>query len=68
MNEQHCQMRSSQQNLFRNHDLVKAHYLEDPDIVKILKEIKNRLNIDIDPFQDDIKEAILEIERKDYGK
>lgn len=55
-------------DLFKNSELVKAHYLEDPDIVKILKEVKNTLNIDIDPFQDDINKAVLEIERGDNGK
>ena len=50
-------------DLFKNDELVKNHYLDYPDIVKVMKEIKNRLNNNIDPFQEDIHSALKEIER-----
>ena len=50
-------------DLFKNDELVKNHYLDYPDIVKVMKEIKNRLNNNIDPFQEDIQSALKEIER-----
>lgn len=48
-------------DLFKNEDLVFKHSLDIPEIVKILKQLKERLNLDIDEFQDDLDSAFKEI-------
>lgn len=50
-------------DLFKNEELIKKHFLEDPDIVKVLKEIRNKLHLNIDPFQDNLDDALKEIKR-----
>ena len=44
-------------DLFKNEDLVTKHSLDLPEIVKILKGVKEKLNIDIDEYQDDLIKA-----------
>ena len=43
--------------LFKNEDFLKEHYLDLPEIVKTLKELKEKLNIDLDIYQDNIEDA-----------
>ena len=44
-------------DLFKNQELVKKHSLDIPEIVKILKGLKKKLNIDIDEYQDNLIDA-----------
>ena len=44
-------------DLFKNQELVKKHSLDIPEIVKILKDLKKRLNLDIDEYQDNLIDA-----------
>lgn len=53
----------SKYDLFKNEEYVYSHSLDLPNIVKIMKEIKNKLNIDIDIYQDTIEKAFLELKR-----
>lgn len=50
-------------NLFKNEALVLNHSLDLPDIVKILKTIRDKMNIEINIYQDSINDAYLELER-----
>ena len=43
--------------LFKNEDFLKEHYLDLPEIVKTLKELKEKLNIDLDIYQNNIEDA-----------
>lgn len=43
--------------LFKNEEFLKEHYLDLPEIVKTLKELKGKLNIDLDIYQDNIEDA-----------
>lgn len=49
--------------LFKNDELIKAHSLDYPNSIKILKEIKEKLNIDINIYQYTIEDAFLELKR-----
>lgn len=53
----------SKYDLFKDEEYVYSHSLDLPNIIKIMKEIKERLNIDIDIYQDDIEKAFLELKR-----
>ena len=44
-------------NLFKNKELVKKHSLDLPELVKILKCLKEKLNIDLDEYQDNLDDA-----------
>lgn len=50
-------------DLFKDEKLVYEHYLDLPSLVKLLKELKERLNLDIDVYQDTIEKAFNEIKR-----
>ena len=50
-------------DLFKDEKLVYEHYLDLPNLIKILKEIKEKLNLDIDIYQDSIEKAFNEIKR-----
>ena len=43
--------------LFKNEELVKKHSLDLPEIVKILKGLKAKLNIELDEYQDNLEKA-----------
>lgn len=49
--------------LFRNEEFIKKHSLDLPDTIKILKELKAKLNIDIDVYKYNINDAYQEIKR-----
>lgn len=49
--------------LFRNEEIVKNHSLNYPNSVRILMDIKNKLHIDIDPYQYNINDAYKELRR-----
>ena len=49
--------------VFKNKDFLEEHSLDLPYSVKILKEIKERLNIDIDVYQYNIDDAYRELRR-----
>ena len=49
--------------LFKNEDLLKKHSLELPEVVSILKELKSRLNVDLDIYKYTVEEATKEIKR-----
>ena len=44
-------------NLFKDEEFLRNHSLDLPEIVKTLKELKNKLNINLDIYQDSIKAA-----------
>ncbi len=50
-------------DLFKNSDLVFKYNLDYPSTVKILKNIKEKLNIDINEYQYNIDDAYLELQR-----
>lgn len=52
------------ENLFRNEELVDNCNLDFPTIVKLLKNLKETLNIDIDEYQFCLDDAFKEIQRK----
>ena len=43
--------------LFKDEDFLKEHYLDLPEIIKTLKALKEKLNISIDIYQDNIEDA-----------
>lgn len=49
--------------LFKNEELLKEHSLELPEIVSILKELKHRLNVDLDIYKYTVEDATEEIKR-----
>lgn len=49
--------------LFKNEELLKEHSLELPEIVSILKELKQRLNVDLDIYKYTVEDATEEIKR-----
>lgn len=49
--------------LFKNEELVKEHSLSLPNYVKMLKVIKEKLNLDIDIYKFSLNEAYLELKR-----
>lgn len=49
--------------LFRNEKLLDEHSLELPEIVQILKELKDKLNVDLDIYKYSVEEAIEEIKK-----
>ena len=49
-------------DLFKNEKLVKEHSSDIPEIVKILKQLKDKLNINIDIYQDNLEDACRAIE------
>ena len=49
-------------NLFKDTEFISKHSLDLPDVVKILKELKEKLNVDINIYQDDLKSAYKELE------
>lgn len=49
--------------LFKNEEMVKNHSLSLPNYVVMLKEIRNRLNLDIDIYKFSLNEAYLELKR-----
>lgn len=50
-------------DLFKNEELLKEHSLELPEVVSILKEIKEKLNADLDIYKYTIDEAVEEIKK-----
>ncbi len=53
----------SKESLFRNEKLLKEHSLDLPDIVKILKELNERLNLNVDIYKYNINDAVNEIKK-----
>ena len=53
-------------SLFKNDELLKECSLDYPNTIKILKEIKNKFNIELDEYQYSINDAYLEL-KKVYG-
>jgi len=49
--------------VFKDEDFLKKHSLDLPYSVKILKELKDKLNLDIDEYQYNIDDAYLELRR-----
>lgn len=43
--------------LFKNDELVKKHSLDMPEIIRILKQLQEKLNIKIDVYQDNLEDA-----------
>ena len=43
--------------LFKDEDFIEQHSLDLPEIVRTLKELKNKLNINIDIYQDNVEKA-----------
>lgn len=54
----------SKEQLFKNEQLLKDCNLDSPTIVKILKQLKQKLNIDIDEYQYNLEDAYQEILHK----
>lgn len=50
-------------DLFKNEEFLSKHSLDLPDVIKIMKELKEKLNVDIDIYQDNLKKAYAELER-----
>lgn len=50
-------------SLFRNEGIVKVHSLDYPNSVKILKDLKDKLKLDIDEYQYTIEDAYQELRR-----
>ena len=50
-------------SLFRNEGVVKAHSLDYPNSVKILKDLKEKLGLDINEYQYTIEDAYQELRR-----
>lgn len=53
----------SKDDLFKNDDLVNKHHLDMPDTVKILQNVKERLNVDIDVYKYTVEDAFNEIKK-----
>lgn len=53
----------SKYDLFKDEEFVLKHSLDLPDIIKVCKEVKEKLNIPIDIYQDTVEDAYLEIKR-----
>ena len=49
--------------LFKDSDFVKSHSLAYPTIIRMLKDVKEKLNIDIDIYQYTIEDAYKELSR-----
>lgn len=49
-------------DLFKNDELVKKHSLDVPEIIRILKDLKDKLKLNIDEYQDDLDGAFRAIE------
>lgn len=49
--------------LFKNEEMVRNHSLSLPNYVAMLKEIRNRLNLDINIYKFSLNEAYLELKR-----
>lgn len=54
----------SKEDLFKNEDLVEDCNLGLPTIVKLLKKLKNKLNIELNEYQYNLEDALLEIKNK----
>lgn len=44
-------------DLFKNEQLIQQHSLDDPEIIKILKELNDKLKINMDVYQDNLESA-----------
>ena len=63
MNKGEIKYDGSKEELFKNKDVVYDNNLDYPSIIKLMIGLKEKLNIDIDPFQYNINDAYLEIKR-----
>ena len=54
----------SKEELFKNNELVESCNLGYPSIVSLLKDLKKKLNIDIDEYQYNLDDAYLELKNK----
>ncbi len=53
-------------DLFKNEGFITKHSLDLPDVIKIMKDLRDKLGLDeseIDIYQDDLKKAYVELER-----
>jgi len=53
-------------DLFKNEEFIAKHSLDLPDVIKIMKELKDKLGLsedEINIYQDDLKKAYAELER-----
>ena len=54
----------SKEELFKNSDIVESCNLGYPSIVSLLKDLKEKLNLDIDEYQYNLNDAYLELKNK----
>lgn len=64
MNKGKIMYDGSKEDLFKNDEVVFENNLDYPEILRIMKAIKEKLNIDIDIYQYNIHDAFLELKRK----
>lgn len=53
----------SKNELFRNEKIIKECDLDYPEIVKVMKELKQKLNIEFDEYQYNVNDAFIELKR-----
>lgn len=51
-------------DLFKNEEIIRDCNLDYPEIVKIMKQLKDRLNVDLDVYQFTIEDAYKELAKK----
>ena len=54
----------SKEDLFRNTEIVESCNLGYPSVVSLLKDLKQKLNLDIDEYQYNLNDAYLELKNK----
>ena len=54
----------SKEDLFRNTDIVESCNLGYPSVISLLKDLKQKLNLDIDEYQYNLNDAYLELKNK----
>ena len=54
----------SKEQLFRNNELVESCNLGYPSIVSLLKDLKKKLNLNIDEYQYNLNDAYKELKNK----
>lgn len=53
----------SKKDLFRNKEIIEECNLDYPEVVNVMKKLKNNLNVDFDEYQYTVEDAYKELER-----
>ncbi len=64
LKEGHLLYDGSKDDLFRHDDLVQKCHLDDPEIVRMMKFLKEKLNLPLDVYQYHLEDALKELEAK----